>query len=228
MDVAPDGSPVAFYARLPATGEPELIHEVVPAGATILDLGCGTGRIAGPLAALGHAVTGIDNGAGMIAALPPTVEGIVDDASTVRLHRRFDAVLLASHLVNDPDFGVAFARTAAAHVAPDGVVIGETYAPGWDPEASVGRIGHLGDATVTLTSARLDGDLLTAEVRYAVDGREWHQPFTARILDEPSLRALLNAAGLRFGRWLDRAGWFVTHPGRGVDDQSSERRLIPE
>lgn len=227
MDVAPDGSPVAFYARLPATGEPELIHALVPRGATILDLGCGTGRIAGPLAALGHAVTGIDNGAGMIAALPPGVEGIVDDASSVRLGHRFDAVLLASHLVNDPDLGTAFARTAATHVAPDGVVFGETYAPGWDPAASVGRTGHLGDATVTLTSARMDGNLLTAEVRYGVDGQEWRQPFTARVLDEAALRALLEAAGLRFGRWLDRPGWFVAHPGEG-GDQPSERRLIPE
>lgn len=227
MDVAPDGSPVAFYARLPATGEPELIHAMVPAGATILDLGCGTGRIAGPLAALGHTVTGIDNGAGMIAALPPGIEGIVDDASSVRLGRRFDAVLLASHLVNDPDLGTAFARTAAAHVAPDGAVIGETYAAGWDPAASVGRTGHLGDATVTLTSARLDGDLLTAEVRYGVDGLEWRQTFTARVLDEASLRALLGAAGLRFGRWLDRPGWFIARPSDG-DAQPSERRLIPE
>jgi SAM-dependent methyltransferase len=227
MDVAPDGSPVAFYARLPATGEPELIHSVVPAGATILDLGCGTGRIAGPLAVLGHAVTGIDNGDGMIAALPPGIEGIVGDASSIRLGRRFDGALLASHLVNDPNLGVAFARTAAAHVATRGVVIGETYPPDWDPSASIGRTAHLGEATVTLTSARLDGDVLTAEVRYGVDGLEWRQPFTARVLDDASLRALLGAAGLRFDRWLDRPGWFVAHPGGG-DDQPSERRLMAE
>jgi hypothetical protein len=28
--VAPDGSPVAFYLRIPAMGEPELVHGVVP------------------------------------------------------------------------------------------------------------------------------------------------------------------------------------------------------
>jgi SAM-dependent methyltransferase len=227
MDVAPDGSPVAFYARLPAVGEPELIHGVLPAGATILDLGCGTGRIAGPLAALGHTVTGIDNGTGMVAALPPAVEGIVDDAASVRLGRRFDAVLLASHLVNDPDLGPAFARTAAAHVEPNGVVIGETYPPDWNPAASLGRAGRMGDATITLTAARLDGDRLTAEVRYGIDGREWRQAFTARVLDEASLCELLAGAGLRFGRWLDRPGWFVAHARQG-GGQPSERRLIPE
>ena len=130
-DIAPDGSPVAFYRRLPATGEPELIHALVPPGASILDLGCGPGRIAGPLAALGHPVTGIDNGAGMIASLPVGVTGVVGDAATVRLGRRFDAVLLASHLVNDPEWGPAFAATATAHVTKDGLVLGETYPPGW-------------------------------------------------------------------------------------------------
>ena len=74
MDVAPDGSPVAFYARLPATGEPELIHALAPRGSTILDLGCGVGRMAGPLAALGHRVTGIDNAPGMLDARVPMGE----------------------------------------------------------------------------------------------------------------------------------------------------------
>lgn len=212
MDVAPDGSPVAFYTRLPATGEPELIHGLVPPSASILDLGCGPGRIAGPLVALGHRVTGIDNGIGMITALPAGVEGIVGDATTIRLGRRFDAVLMASHLVDDPEDGLAFARTAAAHVAPDGIVIGETYPPGWDPLASVGQERHLGDATVTLTSARMNGDLLSAEVRYGVDGHEWVQPFTARVLSEAQLDALLEEAGLRFDGWLDRPGWFVAGP----------------
>lgn len=211
-DVAPDGSPVAFYRRLPATGEPELIASVVPPGSTILDLGCGPGRIAGPLAAMGYRVTGIDNGAGMVAALPPDVEGIVADATTVRLGRRFDAVLLASHLVNDPENGVAFARTAAAHVVDTGVVIGETYPPGWDPAPSVGQERRLGDATVRLERAHLDGDLLSAEVRYGVDGAEWSQPFTARVLDEAGLGAVLEEAGLTFDGWLDRPGWFVARP----------------
>ena len=221
MDVAPDGSPVAFYARLPATGEPELIDALLRPGSTVLDLGCGPGRIAVPLAALGHRVTGVDNGPGMIAALPGEVEGVVADATTVRLERRFDAVLLASHLVNDPAHGLAFARTAAAHLAPAGTVIGETYPPGWQPAASVGTASRLGDATITLVRAKMTGDLLDAEVRYGVDGMAWSQPFTARVLDEAELRDLLDEAGLRFGQWLDRPGWFVAGP-QGV------RELIPE
>jgi SAM-dependent methyltransferase len=212
MDLAPDGSPVAFYRRLPAGGEPELIHAVLRSGSTILDLGCGPGRIAGPLTELGHRVTGIDDGPGMVAALPSSVEGVVADATTIRLARRFDAVLLVSHLVNDPARGTAFARTAAAHVAPDGVVVGQTYPPGWDPSTAVGTTTQLGDATVTMVSARMDGDLLAAEVRYGVDGRLWSQRFTARVLDESALRRLLAEAGMIFDQWLERPGWFLALP----------------
>lgn len=211
-DIAPDGSPVAFYARLPASGEPELIDSLLRPGASILDLGCGPGRIAGPLADLGHPVTGVDDGPGMIEALPPGVDGVVADARTVRLGRRFDAVLLASHLVNAPDDGSSFVATAAAHVLPEGAVIGETYPPGWEPSASVGRETRLGDARITLLRATLVGDAIDAEVRYGVDDLEWTQPFTARLLDEADLRAVLAANGLSFDRWLDRPGWFVARP----------------
>jgi SAM-dependent methyltransferase len=212
IDVAPDGSPVAFYTRLPATGEPELIHGVLAPGSSVLDLGCGPGRIAGPLADLGHPVTGVDDGSGMIAALPVGVAGVVADARTVRLGRRFDAVLLASHLVNAPDDGPAFVATAAAHVEPGGVVIGETYPPGWDPAPTVGRETRLGDARITLLRADVVGDRIEAEVRYGVDDLEWTQPFSARLLDEDGVRTLLADQGLTFECWLDRAGWFLARP----------------
>jgi SAM-dependent methyltransferase len=208
-DIAPDGSPVAFYRRLPATGEPELIHSVIPSDASVLDLGCGPGRIARPLAALGHRVTGVDDGAGMIEALPAEVEGIVADARTVRLGRRFGAVLMASHLINDPGGGQAFVATAAAHLEPAGIVVAETYPPDWDPTGSVGVETRLGDARITLLRASIDGDILRAEVRYGVDDLQWQQPFTARLLDDAALREMFAREGLEFVRWLDRPGWFV-------------------
>jgi SAM-dependent methyltransferase len=211
--VAPDGSPLAFYRRLPHTGEPALIHGLLPRGASILDIGCGPGRIAGPLTELGHAVTGIDDGPAMIAALPKGVGGIVADARSVRLGRRFDAVLLLSHFVNDLDAD-AIVCTAAAHLVPGGIVVGETYPPDWDPSATLGRTNTLGPAEITLVRADRDGDLLDAEVRYGVDGRTWQQAFRARLLDEAALRALLERGGLRFECWLERPGWFVARPAR--------------
>ncbi len=212
-DVAPDGSPVAFYRRIPAMGEAELVHEAIGQGTSVLDLGCGPGRIAAPLAALGHAVVGVDDGAAMIEALPPSVEGVIADARTIRLGRTFGTVLLASHLVDRPDGGADFVATAAAHLALGGLVVGETYPPGWDPASVVGREQRLGDARVELLRATVVGDHLEAEVEYGVDGRVWRQAFAARLLDEAALRGMLAEHDLVFEGWLGRPGWFIARKG---------------
>lgn len=41
-------------------GEARLVDAMAPRGARIFDAGCGSGRIGGPLAALGHTVVGVD------------------------------------------------------------------------------------------------------------------------------------------------------------------------
>jgi hypothetical protein len=53
-EVAPDGSPVEIYRRLPPGGEAELIHGGVAPGASILELGCGAGRVTHELLRLGQ------------------------------------------------------------------------------------------------------------------------------------------------------------------------------
>jgi len=69
-------------------------------GASILDLGCGTGRHAVGLAGKGFAVTGIDLSSGMLAqaqekarAANVKIDLIHADASTFSLDRQFDAVI---------------------------------------------------------------------------------------------------------------------------------------
>ncbi|MBI3747930.1 MAG: class I SAM-dependent methyltransferase [Chloroflexi bacterium] len=101
-EVAPDGSPVAFCRGLPATGEPELIHRVIAPGASVLDLGCGPGRIAAPLASLGHRVAGVDNGAAMIRASAGEDRGCRRRCRHRPASASVRSVLLASHLLNDP------------------------------------------------------------------------------------------------------------------------------
>src|SRR4051794_36730417 len=48
-------------------GEARLVDAMVPRGARILDAGCGTGRVGGALAALGHTVIGVDLDPDLIA-----------------------------------------------------------------------------------------------------------------------------------------------------------------
>jgi len=213
-DVAPDGSPVEVYRRLPPAGEAELIHAAVQAGASILELGCGAGRVTHRLVALGHPVTAVDESAEMLAH----VDGAERVRATVEeldLARTFDAVVLGSHFVNEPD-PVRRRRVleaCARHVAPSGSVLIESYPPGLDWEASVGRPRALGDVAITVTEASVRGPLVDAAVEYAVDGRVWRQRFSARLLDETELQEALREVGLDFHRWLDAdLGWSEARP----------------
>ena len=213
-EVAPDGSPVEAYRRLPPRGEAELIHAAVPAGATILELGCGAGRVTHELIRLGHPVTAVDESAEMLA-LVRGAETIRSTVEELRLARSFDAVVLGSHFVNDADPGRRrrLLATCARHVLAGGSVLIESYASTLDWEAAVGRTSFLGDVAVTLLQARVDGPLVDAVVEYAVAGRSWRQPFTARMLDEAELTAALRDVGLRFVRWVDdEASWCEARP----------------
>ncbi len=49
-----------LFQRLPAGPVPQLIHDAIPDGANILELGAGAGRITRPLIGLGHEVVAVD------------------------------------------------------------------------------------------------------------------------------------------------------------------------
>ncbi len=128
------GVPVDIYRALPRPAEADAIHGAIPAGATVLDLGCGTGRFARALAELGHEVTAVDHEPAMLEALDDVegVEPVGADITALDLGRSFGVVLLASHLVNDDELGPRALAVARDHVTRDGVVIAEVYAPGTD------------------------------------------------------------------------------------------------
>ena len=115
--ITPDGCSVEFYARMTAGDEPDIVHEAIRPGASILELGCGAGRVTHPLVALGHRVVAFDESPEMLAHVrdAETVCGPIEELA---LDRRFDVVLLASHLVNaDPPTRAAFLAACRRHVA---------------------------------------------------------------------------------------------------------------
>jgi SAM-dependent methyltransferase len=65
--VAPDGSPVEFYRLFPETGEAAIIHDALPPGCRVLELGCGVGRITHRLIEFGHQVVAVNNSPEMLA-----------------------------------------------------------------------------------------------------------------------------------------------------------------
>src|SRR4029079_15696758 len=64
---APDGSPVTVSLRLPSRGEGELVAAALPPPASLLELGCGTGRVTQQLVARGYSVVAVDESQEMLA-----------------------------------------------------------------------------------------------------------------------------------------------------------------
>ncbi|ANN21481.1 hypothetical protein SD37_00970 [Amycolatopsis orientalis] len=208
-----DGCSVEVYRLLPPAGEPGIVHAAVPGGASILELGSGSGRITHGLLDLGHPVVAVDDSPEMLAHV--RAETVCSKIEDLRLDRLFDAVLLGSHLVNTADEAVRAAFLAAArwHVSPGGRVLVEWHPPEWFETVRDGQGGRLGEVDLRLGEIVRDGDLLSAVVRYSSGDRWWSQPFTCRCLPLPALDAALTAAGLTFDRWCtaDRT-WFAALP----------------
>jgi SAM-dependent methyltransferase len=211
--VTPDGCAVEVYLHLPANGEPDLIDRVVPTGSRILELGCGTGRLANVLAARGHDVVGVDESAAMlshlrgVAPVRARIEGL-------QLGDTFDVVVLAAQLLSTVDLEQRrrFLNTCERHLAPDGTLIVQWFPPTWfDGLVRAGRRSRmLGPVHGTLEVVRDDGEVLSARIVYEMGDRAWTQDFQAHRLTEDRLRAELAAAGLSLVRWLDDArGWFT-------------------
>jgi SAM-dependent methyltransferase len=208
VTTAPDGSPIDLYLLFPPAGEAEHVHAATPAGSTVLDLGCGVGRIAHELIRLGHAVVAVDESPEMLAHVrgAETVQSAIEELD---LGRRFPCVLLASHLVNTADAKQrsAFLQTCARHVDDDGVVLLERHEPDWAPDEGVR--GRMGDVTIALEDVRVDPPAVAATACYEADGKTWRHPFAARLLDDKALAEELRAAGLRLSRVLDDRGTWV-------------------
>lgn len=211
--VAPDGSPVALYRRLPGDREAAVVAGAVPAGATVLELGCGAGRVTRPLVALGYRVTAVDESPAMLAEVRGA-ETVLADAATLDLGRRFDAVLLGSHFVNVADVALrrALLATCARHVGPGGVVLVERHEPGWVAAAVPARWEAQG-VGFHLHDLSRDGDRLRAVMTYEVDGRRFDQPFDVVEVDDGLLASEAAAVGLALDRCLDeRRSWVALVP----------------
>ena len=211
--ITPDGCSVEFYARITAMGEPAIVHDAIRPGAGILELGCGAGRVTHPLVALGHPVVAVDESPEMLAYVrgAETVCARIEDLA---LGRRFDAVLLASHLIHaDPPHRTAFLAACVRHVADDGCVLIQQHPPQWfsavaDAESTRdGIIFRLRDVS------RPAPNLVSATVEYVDGDKCWTQTFTTMRLDETELPAVLADAGLRLDRYLtDDRTWFRAVP----------------
>ncbi len=128
----------------PTAGDIELFLQLTAErGGPVLEIGCGTGRVAGALAAAGFDVVGVDRSAPMLrladerrAALPPDVAArltfVPGDMTTLDLGRRFPLIVAPSRVFQ---FALTTAEQRAAlqafraHLAPEGRLVLDLFDP---------------------------------------------------------------------------------------------------
>ncbi|MFB9391330.1 class I SAM-dependent methyltransferase [Streptomyces coeruleoprunus] len=198
-------------------------------GARVLDLGCGTGRLALGMAAAGHTVTGVDPATASLAAAraKPGAEKVtwIAGTSAVLPDASFDVAVMTSHvaqfLVDDEEWARTLADLRRALV-PGGRVAFDAYDPGdrrwerWNPVDSRRRIALPGGGTVTAwteVTAVHDGTVAFTHHYALPDGTRLTSTATLRFRTERELRASLGAAGFTVERI--HGGWNGEPVGEG-------------
>lgn len=201
-----DGCSVELYRRLPYLGEVERLLPWIPPGSSVLELGCGVGRVTSHLLAAGHHVTAVDNSAEMLEHAPSEATRVLSDIEDLHLGEAFDAVILGSCLVNTPDDALRGRQLERCrrHLHAGGVLLLERFDPDWLREVAVGHTGRIGDVDMSVLEAAhrdLEVDLC---FRYEVRQEAWLQRFTARILDDEAITHVLARAGFDPTTWINR------------------------
>jgi SAM-dependent methyltransferase len=117
----------------------------IPAGGLVLDLGCGDGRVARPLAESGRIVVAVDSDAGAVercARAEPRIRGRVcdflRDEIVLEADRGFDAILCLGHtlmLVHDVRAAGSLLRRVAALAAAGATLFVDDFTPLWSDVA---------------------------------------------------------------------------------------------
>ncbi|MEV5436286.1 class I SAM-dependent methyltransferase [Streptomyces sp. NPDC052682] len=201
--ITPDGCAVELYARLPVGDEPDIIAAAVPAGARILELGCGVGRMTHALLERGFTVTAVDESAEMLERVHAarTVCSPIED---LELDETFDVVLLASFLVHAGDVEVrrGLLRTCVRHVADGGCVLIQREGEDYHTNVPRERVDPSG-FTVRVRSAEPAGDgVNSVHVEYEFPDATWTQTFRSRPLTKGQFEEALAETGLRVDRYL--------------------------
>jgi SAM-dependent methyltransferase len=210
-----------FYAAMAEafTGDLTWFSNRLPPDSDVLELCCGSGRLAVAVASAGHRVVGVDNAEAMVArarerlaSAPAEVRQRVAfekaDALTLNRPSRFDAVILTGLSVST--FRTAADRAAlflvaARHLRRGGVLMfdylpGGTQAPPEEFTALPAAIaGESGFVLVGVQRDHIAGEQRANFYAELVDGQSTRRLFTHHrlaVLDSAALHGELAACGL--------------------------------
>lgn len=201
--ITPDGCAVELYSRLPIGDEPDIIAAAVPAGAHILELGSGVGRMTHPLLERGFTVTAVDESPEMLERVrgARTLCGPIE---ALELDETFDVVMLASFLVHAGDVEVrrGLLRACLRHVAPGGCVLIQREGEDYHTDIPRERVDPSGFTVRIVSSQPVGGGVNSVRAEYEFPDAAWTQTFLARPLSREAFEEALEEAGLRVDRYL--------------------------
>lgn len=199
----------------------------------VLDLGCGTGRLAIAMAAAGHEVTGVDPARASLDAArrkpgAERVRWVAGTAADLPV-RAYDAALMTSHvaqfLVDDREWRAAL-RSLRRSLDRGGRLIFDSRDPAdrrwtkWNPVDSRRRVllpdGSTVETWVEVTAERAGVVSFTHHYVFP-DGAERTSEATMRFRTEPEIRSSLEAAGFDVDRVY--GGWSREPVGLSEDGE---------
>jgi 2-polyprenyl-3-methyl-5-hydroxy-6-metoxy-1,4-benzoquinol methylase len=237
-----------LYARKNYASECDFVEGLLMAhgGAqprTILDLGCGTGGHSMPLVGRGYSVVGVDRSASMLREARTKareagmkIEFAEGDVRTVRLGRRFDAVLcmfaVIGYQTTNADVAAAF-RTVRAHLEPGGLFVFDVWsglAVLTQPPVDRVRIEAAGTRFIRLSRPRNDLAAQCVDVDYTIleiEGsqvlREVEETHRVRYFFPQELTLFLEGAGFAVRRMCP----FLS-PDRAISATDFELTVVAE
>jgi ubiquinone/menaquinone biosynthesis C-methylase UbiE len=188
---------------------------------SVLDLGCGTGRLTTALLSESRMVVGVDPAKAMLdiaraKTFGTNIEWVEGDARELRLDRQFDLVLLTGHafqvFLSEADQR-AVLKTIANHLAPNGRFIFDSRNPlaeewlEWGHEESMRKLMHPQFGKVDAwNTARHDpatnNVIYTTGYLVSATGRlltaESHIQFSSQL----GLSTMIAECGLQVDQWL--------------------------
>jgi len=183
----------------------------------VLDMGCGTGRLAAALAARGHQVSAADPARAMLDVarhLPGggKVTWIESDAAGLSVAARFDLIIMTGHafqtLLRDEDVLGAL-KSLKRHLAPHGRLAFETRNAAvaewqeWLPDQTRERrpIDGIGMVELHYDIRAVEGPLVTFETHFRFADGATVAASTLRFMHQPEVAAFLAEAGFENVTW---------------------------
>jgi hypothetical protein len=157
-------------------------------GVATMDGIAGAGRIV-------HALVELDVAVHAMVQAVILSDSSVEDLARFDVGRRFETVVLGSHLINLPDEDLrrAFLALARRHLADGGRLLVEHHPVDWAETAAA--TSATPGSEVGMVDVRRDPPFVSAVSVYDSGGRVVRQPFTARVLSEEELTAELSSGG---------------------------------